>query len=281
MRQVVRLSLAYAMAASILVGCASPPSAVVPAAPVSSPEDPYAWFDKPLGGFRLALEPYEVVLHASAIEGIALVELRISGDPVKSFADPVPGETLGTLRHVWTPRQPGRYILQARTQDLRGTWSANASVSVEVIERATPTTVPTITPTPELTGTLMEPTFFPEVISFARACGEQAVTATIAATDPALVKVMVAFYRVVDLASGDSTGWESVAMNPLGDGRYRIAIQPSQPGSAMRSAVGPWVERQGEAFTGKVQMQFVLQPVSGDVVRSRVYDAAMLKYCAP
>jgi len=288
MRAVAGITMVLAILGSALAACGGAPAGGSASAadsggplPVVSPEDPYAWFDKPLSGFKLALEPYEVVLHASAFLGIATVELRITGEPMRSFEDPAPAETLVTLRHTWTPPRAGRYVLQARTMDYEGHWSDNADVSVEVVDSGTPTAEPTLTATPTLQAGLTEPTFWPETISYARACGEQAVTAVIGAGDPASVKVVVAFYRVVDQASGEATTWESLAMNPQPDGRFKISIQPAPSGSALRSVVSPWIERQGEAFAGRVQMQFALQLVSGDVVRSRVYDAAMLRLCAP
>lgn len=282
MRRVIVIGICLSLLLTSCGGAQSePPDAAAQGGapvPVVSPEDPFAWFDKPLDGFKLAREPYEVVLHGSAYKGIAAIELSITGEPLLTLENPAPGDTLFTLRHTWTPPAAGRFMLRARTLDPTGLWSEAATVVVEVIEPATPTPSPT---PPASTGAgLTEPSFSPAVIAHYRECGEQQVTAIIGATDPSTVRVMVVFYRLIDNASGEASAWQNLAMNPMSDGRFMASIVPAPAGSALRDFVTPRLERQGSDFAALVQMQFALQAVSGDVLRSPVYDAATLVPCA-
>jgi hypothetical protein len=257
--------------------------------PVVSPADPYAWFDKPLDNFEIPRLPYEIVLHGSAYMGIAAIELRITGEPVLTFTDPAPGETLVTLKHTWTPLKIGRYVLQARTRDAENNWSQTAVVTVNVVETGTPTQTwtptSTLTPTPTVTPTLQagftEPVFSPTSIAQYVSCPPNKVTAIIGATAPGGVKVVVAFYRLVDKATSDTSDWANVAMQPLGDNKYRIGLQPAPPGGELRGFASMHIEKQGDSFAALVQMQFVIQTNSGQTIRSKVYNAATLYTCVP
>jgi hypothetical protein len=258
--------------------------------PVVSPADPYAWFDKPLDNFEIPQQQfYEIVLHGSAYQGIAAIELRITGEPVITFTDPAPGETLVTLKHTWTPLKIGRYVLQARTRDAENNWSQTAVVTVNVVETATPT--PTLTPTstqtptPTVTPTIQagftEPVFSPTSIAQYVSCPPNKVTAVISATTPGGIKVVVAFYRLVDKTTNDTSDWANVAMQPLGDNKYRISLQPAPPGGELRGFTSMHIEKQGDSFAALVQMQFVIQTNSGQTIRSKVYNAATLYTCVP
>jgi hypothetical protein len=257
--------------------------------PVVNPADPYAWFDKPLNSFEIPRQPYEIVLHGSAYKGIAAIELRITGEPVLTFNDPAPGETLSTLKHTWTPSKIGRYVLQARTRDAESNWSQTAVVTVDVVETATPTPTqtqtPTLTPTPTTTPTLQsgftEPVFSPNAIAQYVSCPPNKVTATIGVTAQEGIKVVVAFYRLVDIATGDTSDWVNAAMHPLGQNNYRIDLQPAPPGGELRGFTSTHIEKQGDSFAAKVQMQFVIQTNSGQTIRSKVYTAATLYKCVP
>ena len=257
--------------------------------PVVNPADPYAWFDKPLNNFEITLEPYEIVLHGSAYKGIAAIELRITGEPALTFNDPAPGETLVTLEHTWTPSKIGRYVLQARTRDTENNWSQTAVVTVDVVETATPTptptSTPTETPTPTATPTLQvgftEPVFSPTSIAQYASCQPNKVTAIIGATDPDGIKVVVAFYRLVDKATGDSSDWANAAMQPMGQNKYKIDLQPAPPGGELRGFTSMHIEKQGDSFAASVKMQFAIQTNSGQTIRSKVYTAATLFTCVP
>jgi hypothetical protein len=251
--------------------------------PVVNPADPYAWFDKPLNNFEISLEPYEIVLHGSAFKGIAAIELRITGEPALTFNDPAPGEILVTLKHTWTPLKSGRYVLQARTRDAENNWSQTAVVTVDVVEAATPTPTQTQTPTatPTLQAGFTEPVFSPDKIAQYVSCPPNKVTAVIGATALDGVKVVVAFYRLVDKATGDTSDWANAAMQPLGDNKYRIDLQPAPPGGELRGFTSMHIEKQGDSFAAKVQMQFVIQTNSGQTIRSKVYTPATLYTCVP
>ena len=268
-------------------GVAEKPAIVISSAgspvPVVNPADPYAWFDKPLDGFEIPRQPYEVVLHGSAYLGIAAIELRITGEPVLTFNDPAPGATLVTLKHTWTPLKAGRYVLQARTRDSKDLWSQTAVVTVQVIDAATPTPtlIPTVTAPPAQSAGFTEPVFSPDAIALKTSCEPKKVTATIGATDPDGVKVVVVFYLLVDKATGDTSSWVNTAMQPIGGDQYRIDLQPGPPGSELRDFVIIRYDVQGDSFAAWVQMQFAIQTNSGKIIRSQVYNATTLYYCVP
>ena len=253
--------------------------------PVVNPADPYTWFDKPLEGFRLSRQPYEVVLHASAYQGIAAIELRITGEQPLTIDNPAPGETLVTIKRTWTPPKAGRYVLQARTKDSKDQWSQTAVVTVDVVDTTTPTPTPTQTVTPTVTQVLQAgftgPVFSPDVIVQNSSCEPKQLTATIGATDPAGVKVVVAFYRLVDKATGDTSDWASTAMQPMGGDKYTLVFQPAPLGGDLHHFVTMHIEAQGDSFAAWVKMQFAMQTNSGTTIRSQVYTAATLKNCLP
>jgi hypothetical protein len=257
--------------------------------PVVNPADPYAWFDKPLDNFEIPRQSYEIVMHGSAYKGIAVIELRITGEPPLVFNDPAPGETLVTLKYTWTPSKVGRYVLQARTQDTENTWSQTSVVTIDVVETATPTPTQTETPTqtstptntPTLQAGFTEPVFSPTSIAQYSSCPPNKVTAIIGATDPQGIKVVVAFYRLVDKATGDTSDWANAAMQPMGQNKYKIDLQPAPPGGELRGFTSQHIEKQGDSFAALVKMQFAIQTNSGQTIRSKVYTAATLYTCVP
>ncbi len=251
--------------------------------PVINPADPYAWFDKPLDTFEIPRAPYEIVLHGSAYQGIAAIELRITGEEVLTFNDPASGASLVTLKHTWTPVQAGRYVLQARTRDKKDQWSQTSVVAVTVIEGPTPTPVPSMTPTavPVQVMGFSEPVFNPGAISQSNSCEPKQVTAKIQVMNPAGIKVVAVFYRLLDVATGDISSWANTAMQELGNGQYKIDLQPAPVGGDLRGFVNTHWESQGSSFSARVQMQFAIQTNSNEIIRSPVYTAATLYPCAP
>ena len=251
--------------------------------PVVNPADPYAWFDKPLDGFEIPRQAYEIVLHGSAYAGIAAIELRITGEPVLTFDDPAPGATLVTLKHAWTPSKAGRFVLQVRTRDKENHWSQTAVVTVNVVEAATPTPtqIPTTTASPTQPAGFTEPTFSPDAIAQYTSCPPNKVTATIGATDPGGIKMVVAFYRLVDKATGDTSAWANTVMQSLGNNKYRIDLQPAPVGGDLRGFTTVHIEAQGDSFAAWLQMQFAIQTNSDKIIRSQVYTAATLYKCVP
>jgi hypothetical protein len=265
----------------IIIRQASPP------APIVNPADPYAWFDKPLDGFTISRQPYEIILHGSAIQGIAAMQLDITGEEPLTVTIPSTGETLVTVKHTWTPQRAGRYVLQAKTEDSQSQWSETAIVTVQVIDVNTPTPTPTATATststPTVTPTLQnafgQPTFSPDVIFQNVSCQPKNLTAAISVTDPSNVTVVMAFYRLVDQKTGDTSAWANTVMKPLGNGQYQIVFQPAPLGGDLHHFVTAHIEAQGNSFAALLMMQFAMQTNSGLIIRGQVYTAATLKNC--
>lgn len=188
-----------------------------------------------------------------------------------------------TLKHTWTPSKAGRFVLQVRTRDKDNHWSQTAVVTVDVVEAATPTPtqIPTTTASPTQPAGFTEPTFSPDAIAHYTSCPPNKVTATIGATDPGGIKMVVAFYRLVDKATGDTSAWANAVMQLLGNNKYRIDLQPAPVGGDLRGFVTTHIEAQGDSFAAWLQMQFAIQTNSDNIIRSQVYNAATLYKCVP
>jgi hypothetical protein len=117
---------------------------------------PQAWIDAPLDGSTIPWAPYEIVAHGGG-SNISALEIRINGEIVFSLSNPSSDEPLITSNYTWQPLEPGRYLLQARTQNSAGIYSDYAEATVFVGEKPeTPTdipvteTAPTQTPAPTI-----------------------------------------------------------------------------------------------------------------------------------
>ena len=95
-------------------------------------ESLHAWIDAPLNESVLALEPYEIVAHASDPQAISGLEINVNGTELASLANPDPGELLALFKQVWVPPGPGEYQIDVKAQNAAGEWSETASVLVRV-----------------------------------------------------------------------------------------------------------------------------------------------------
>jgi hypothetical protein len=259
---------------------------------------PYAWIDAPLNGFRLPLSPYDVVYHGSDSISVSKVELKINDVLVSSSENPAPGEHLATLHYTWIPAAPGTYTLRARTQNSAGKWSDEAVVTVTV---GTPTLTPNESPSATFTATatttvtttatatvtaspialpasFAEPTITPQVFSFMSDCPDHKVTATIGASDPDGIKVVVLFYRLRDKSSGAASSWQSVAMKPQGSDQFTKTLEPAASGE-LHSWAQSRFDTNGLGWEAWLDIQFVIQDNHGDMTRSKVYSVVTLKAC--
>jgi hypothetical protein len=205
--------------------------------PVVSPADPYAWFDKPLDGFTLTQDKYEVTFHGSAFKGIAQVTLSINGEQVVNLNDPASGQTLVTIKYAWTPPQPGRYVLQARTMDSDNQFSEPAQVIVQVqgpttTTSPTPTRVPTFTPTPTATPSpaaavqAFTPTKSADHFYYGgTSCAPTSITMDVVVSGVGNVQGVTLFFHLQDKSSGKKTAWNNgVAMQPEGNGKFSASV---------------------------------------------------------
>jgi hypothetical protein len=266
--------------------------------PASSPVSggSYAWIDAPLNGFQLPLSAYDVVYHGSDASGVSRVELRINDELVSSSENPAPGEHLATLHFTWIPPAPGTYTLQARAQNPGGAWSDEAIVTVNVVEptatpsptpaatgtataTAKPTATPTITISPtSLPASFTEPNITPLVYSHMADCPGHSIMATIGASDPDGVKVLVLFYRLRDKNSGQASDWQSIAMNLFVQDQYTRTFEPSSSGELHNWAQLRFNEY-GLGWEAWLDLQFVIQDNRGEMTRSRVYSDVTLMAC--
>ncbi len=248
---------------------------------------PQAWIDAPLDRDVLPLAPYEIVFHASAPGAPAAVELSINGQLVPSPASQPDGAdaSLAVVRYPWDPQAPGRYTLSTRARDAKGNWSEVHTHVVTIGETMiTPTSTETSTPTP---ATTVSPTATPTATSTPTSnvsagfsnksissnvvsrghCGTSQVTLQIDAQHPAGIKVVVIFFRLEDFQSGKLSPWnDGVAMN-ISQGHYT------------RTLSGDLFGKLADFQQARIHYQFILQPLSGEYVRSEVYSDLSLTAC--
>ncbi len=243
---------------------------------------PQAWIDAPLDGSVLPLAPYEIVLHAFAPGAPAAVELTINGQSVLVPANAL-DNPLSVVRYGWKPPEAGRYTLSVRTRDVKGNWSnpdthvviiGGLTITPTLVITVTPTSVITVTPTPVITTT---PTPVPaagfsnkslSTNTVARGhCNPWQVTIQVDARHPAGIKVVVLFFRLENTQSGELSAWnDGLSMN-ISNGHYTRTLSGDQLGSLAN-------------FTqARVHYQFVMQPKSGEYVRSEVYSDLYLTPC--
>ncbi len=117
---------------------------------------PQAWIDAPLNGSTLPLGPVEIISHGSDLTGIAMMELSINGQVIRTDANSNSTISLLTMHQLWEPTEAGVYEIGVRAQTPSGEWSAPALVTVTIVgETVTPSTTPppSATPTPVSTFT--------------------------------------------------------------------------------------------------------------------------------
>src|SRR3990170_6148013 len=112
---------------------------------------PQAWIDAPLDGASLPLAPLEVVAHAAASDGVALVELSVDGAALSSAPPDDTAAALVSVRRAWQPEGPGNYTLRVRAQANGGAWSEAAQAVVTIL--GAETAAPSLTPTQAASAT--------------------------------------------------------------------------------------------------------------------------------
>ncbi len=227
---------------------------------------PKVWFDEPLPETVIHLpDPCRIVAHGASPNGIAAFELSVNGAQAASFASEDKQSSLVTLQRDCGLSEPGRYRLQMRIQDNAGQWSDFAETSLVIVSIETPTPTlaeaqptatdtptPTVTPTTAVTGSISIERISDDVIYAGQAsCGPLQVNIVARATAPKPIAVVVLFYR---FSAGSSSGFESVAMYPLGGDLYQATLNPT---SLLGGSV-PFEQ-------ATLQYQVVVQQAGGDV----------------
>lgn len=247
-------------------------------APIVSPADPYTWFDKPLDGFTITQDTYEVIFHGSAFKGVAQEELYINDNQVLSKNYPAPREMLMTVKYSWTPPQPGRYVLRARTMDIENQWSDPVLVTVDVTGPTpitpTVTLVPTVTPTPTPTPTAVAEAFAVtkstgQFYYGGSTCGPTSITLDVQVGDPGHVKGVTLFFHLQDKVSGNKTAWNNgLSMQSEGNGKFTATV----PSNTI-----PGYSSYGESI---FLYQFAGTDAGNNVLmRSEVYSDVTLSAC--
>jgi hypothetical protein len=256
-----------------LTACNLPSSR--PVVPVSlNSNGPETWIDAPLDQMHLPLAPYEVVFHGTDDSAVANVELRINDQAVPVPAPQGVSQKLLTAKYVWVPSAPGKYVLQARSQNSAGKWSAEALVTVW-IEGLTRTITPTVTLTPTPTPTLVAPVVGSVAIQSISTdtvyvggsnCGPVQETIIARATAPKGIAVVVLFYR---FNPASPKGFQDKAMSPMGGDLYQATLNPT---SLLGGSLG--------ADQGTLVYQVVVQQKDGDnSIRTPVQTDIALQAC--
>jgi hypothetical protein len=232
--------------ASFLAGCGGVTVSLGGSQATNSQTYPLkAVIDSPASGSNLAMGAVDIAYHASAQDGVAVVELSVNGQVVSNLVTPDSKQPLVALKYTWQPTASGTHIFRVRAQSSKGDWSPFAETMVtiqgEVQQQQqqqqqqieSPTNTPEPTHTPEPTNT-PEPTSTPEGIQIdniqktankfywsAGSCGPVKLTFQVHVNQPKDVFQVLVFNRMWDREGAGSGGWDGgYAMKPIGDGEY-------------------------------------------------------------
>jgi hypothetical protein len=252
---------------------------------------PQAWIDAPLDGSSLPLAPYTIVFHAFAAGNPKAVELTINSQAVTP--DPLKlDQPLITVSYLWSPEKPGRYVIVARTQDQKGTWSeahthvvnvGETTITPTVIPSITPTLIPSITPTlipsitptptPTITATIIKPVgpVFSNIrlsanIFYRLDAVPNKVTFNVKVDDPAGIKLVEIYFRLRDPGNGATTAWVNESMKPGGGGMYSYTLSHAHP------ALTP-----SSPKTMTLEYQFIVTHPDLSLTRSSLYSDVILQ----
>jgi hypothetical protein len=260
---------------------------------------PQAWIDAPLDGSSLPLAPYTIVFHAFAAGNPQAVELTINSQVVTPDALKL-DQPLVTVSYLWSPEKPGRYVIVARTQDQKGTWSEAhthvvivgetintptliPSITPTLIPSITPTPTPSITPTqipsitptptPTITATITQPVgpVFSNIrlsanIFYRLDAVPNKVTFTVKVDDPAGIKLVEIYFRLRDPVNSATTNWANEDMKPGGGGMYTYTLSHAHP------ALTPTSPK-----TMTLEYQFIVTHPDLSLTRSPVYSDITLQ----
>jgi hypothetical protein len=251
--------------------------------PVASGAGTHAWIDAPLDGMHLLAQPYSIIFHGSDPHGITRMEVSVNGQVLATLPNPETTKPLIYLTQVWTPQEPGRYIIRVRAQNTAGAWSEQDLVTVEVAGAATPTptlvasltltptSTPSSTPTSTLTamaGFTFSNTSSPKQV-YHGVCTPNQVLFAVAVTPPQNVQDVTVFTRLEDANGATRSAWDQgTAMKAQGNGIF----QRSLPTSALPGL--------GQVNAGLLDYQFVATDAIGTILaRSPVYNDIQLGPC--
>lgn len=289
-----KILFAMMCATILLTGCSPPQSPSPQDAYLGLAGEPQAWIDAPLNESRLPLARYEIVFHITDSQQVMMGELSINDQVMASLPNPDPADKLVTLKYLWDPAAPGRYVLRVRAQNGEGAWGP-LSESVVFIgettvtpmslltptftlmptETVTPTLTPTLTPTETVTPTLAPTPGFanlniePDLVYYGY-CSPFEALVSAEASDPAGITAVVVFYRLKD-GNGNTSEWLNSAMDPQGGARYTKSVNMN----ILASQTG--FDQSFGTYT--LEVQLVIQNSLGQMTRSPVFGDVVVEYC--
>jgi hypothetical protein len=281
-RKLMILLLATAL---VLSGCNMPTGIVA-----GSPTALQAWIDAPLDGTTLPLQPYSLTLHASDPGGVGQLEVSINGQVLATLANPNPASLLMVVTQVWNPSEPGRYVITARAQNNAGAWSTEDTVTVEIEDTSTPTFTPTAsptnTPTPSPTNTptpspltgFASPPIFDLLqlnLPYSDCPGNHLLTAEIKVNSSQGIAEVMLFYRLENKDNTQFSDWANLSMTSVGANLYRRTFDPVRDGGLLS-----WLTpRLSFTWEGWVSTQFIIQDITGRLIRSDVFRQVKVGGC--
>jgi len=232
-----------------------------------------AWVDAPLDGMVFILPvQYEIVCHGPDPGGVQSLEFSVSEQVLATQSNPDPSQTLFTAPVAWQPTEAGVYVIQCRTENSAGEWSAYASVSVTIVETDLPpmptdTARPTDTVTPISVVMLFTPSVSTDRFEYKKDCVPDPgqVTINVTVSDPSPVSAVYLFYHLRNQSGSEETQWNNETMTPLGEGQYSLTIAWDDfPDLSIIS---------GSKLSSWFIYQFIAQDGEGDILaRSSVYS---------
>ena len=234
--------VAFLFLTSLIAGCGPVTISVGGAQATGSSSQTYplkAVIDSPANGTSLANGAVDINYHASAQDGVAVVELSMDGQVLSNLVTPDSKQPLVSLKYTWQPTVSGSHVIRVRAQSSKGEWSTFAESMVTVQGEVqqpqqpqqpadTTTTTTTDTTTADTTTTTFEPNQIDTIQKsvtkfywFTSACGPTKLTLTVHVNEPKNVFQVLVFNRMWDREGAGSGGWDSGnAMKPLGDSEY-------------------------------------------------------------
>ena len=266
-----RFGILFLMLGLALSACWMPAVQQAPVPDGQSAGGSQIWFDAPLTGMVIPLQPYEIVLHANSPNKVTQVELKANQTLLGNLPNPGSQENLVTLTYNWAPAAPGIYTLTARAQDGNGHWGAYAATTVTVgditptqvvsftptlVISFTPTQVDTFTPTPVITvsptqhNTVTPGPVVVTALTFSRqvstslfyygSCSPNQVTVQASVSNPGSVKSLVLFQKLQSQSQVEN--WDAgTAMSSLGSGTFSVTIAGASVPNHNNYPLAHWV----------------------------------------
>ena len=91
-----------------------------------------AVIDSPASGTSFAAGAVDINYHASAQDGVAVVELSLDGQVLSSLVTPDSKQPLVSLKYTWQATVSGSHVIRVRAQSSKGEWSPFAESMVTI-----------------------------------------------------------------------------------------------------------------------------------------------------